>query len=234
MATTYSDAASVPIVSFDDQITIVKMNSDTVGISAHNRMSSGSEQACAVAGDEGCVSTPSASASASEGKGRGEEYGGLRGKVESLLERMGAWGEEGAERRALAAEMIVKEVWGERSRTHEEFQYLDLIREVMERGRRRMDRTGVGTLAIFGARMRFGLRDGVIPVLTTKRVFWRGVAEELLWFISGSTSARVLQEKGIRIWDGNASREFLDKVRRQIACAVERATDSLCAGGAGT
>jgi len=58
--------------------------------------------------------------------------------------------------------------------------------------------------------MRFSLRDDVLPVFTTKRVFWRGVAEELLWFVSGSTDARKLQAKKIRIWDGNASREFLD------------------------
>ena len=58
--------------------------------------------------------------------------------------------------------------------------------------------------------MRFSLRNDVIPILTTKRVFWRGVAEELLWFVSGSTDARELQAKKIHIWDGNASREFLD------------------------
>lgn len=57
--------------------------------------------------------------------------------------------------------------------------------------------------------MRFNLRDQ-FPLLTTKRVFWRGVAEELLWFIKGSTDARLLQNKNIRIWDGNSTREFLD------------------------
>lgn len=58
--------------------------------------------------------------------------------------------------------------------------------------------------------MRFSLRENTLPLLTTKRTFWRGVAEELLWFISGSTNANLLQQKNIRIWDGNASREFLD------------------------
>lgn len=76
-------------------------------------------------------------------------------------------------------------------------------------GVERSDRTGVGTLSIFGAQMRFNLRDQ-FPLLTTKRVFWRGVAEELLWFIKGSTDARLLQEKNVRIWDGNSTREFLD------------------------
>jgi thymidylate synthase len=53
---------------------------------------------------------------------------------------------------------------------------------------------------------------GVLPLLTTKRVFWRGVAEELLWFIQGSTNGKELSEKGIHIWDGNGSREYLDKM----------------------
>jgi thymidylate synthase len=70
---------------------------------------------------------------------------------------------------------------------------------------------GVGTLSKFGCQMRFDLRTH-FPLLTTKRVFWRGVAEELLWFISGKTNARALQEKDIHIWDGNASRAYLDSV----------------------
>lgn len=93
----------------------------------------------------------------------------------------------------------------------DEMQYLNLIRDIIDRGDRRDDRTGVGTLSIFGAQMRFNLRNDTFPLLTTKRVFWRGVAEELLWFIRGCTDATVLQEKGIKIWDGNSTREFLDK-----------------------
>jgi thymidylate synthase len=96
------------------------------------------------------------------------------------------------------------------SDTHPEHQYLDLVRAILDHGVVRPDRTGVGTTSIFGNMMRFSLRDHCVPVLTTKRVFWRGVVEELLWFLSGSTDARVLQKKGIRIWDGNSSREFLD------------------------
>lgn len=63
---------------------------------------------------------------------------------------------------------------------------------------------------MFGCQMRFNLRDQ-FPLLTTKRVFWRGVAEELLWFIKGQTNAKILQEKNVKIWDGNSTREFLDK-----------------------
>lgn len=66
-------------------------------------------------------------------------------------------------------------------------------------------------MSIFGAQMRFDLRNGTFPLLTTKKVFWRGIAEELLWFIAGSTDAKLLQAKKVRIWDGNSTREFLDK-----------------------
>jgi dihydrofolate reductase/thymidylate synthase len=82
---------------------------------------------------------------------------------------------------------------------HEELQYLDLIREVIETGVQRGDRTNTGTLAVFGRQMRFSLRHNVFPLLTTKRVFWRGVAEELFWFIAGCTDASKLQEKGIKV-----------------------------------
>ncbi|KAG7336572.1 thymidylate synthase [Nitzschia inconspicua] len=92
----------------------------------------------------------------------------------------------------------------------EETQYLDLIRKILKEGVIRGDRTGTGTQSIFGAQMRFELRHGQLPLLTTKKTFWRGVAEELLWFISGSTNANLLAEKNIHIWDGNGSKEFLE------------------------
>ncbi|KAJ0989057.1 hypothetical protein J5N97_007413 [Dioscorea zingiberensis] len=94
---------------------------------------------------------------------------------------------------------------------HEEYIYLNLVQDILKNGAEKNDRTGTGTLSKFGCQMRFNLRQS-FPLLTTKRVFWRGVVEELLWFISGSTNAKVLQEKGIHIWDGNASREYLDSV----------------------
>jgi len=92
----------------------------------------------------------------------------------------------------------------------EEMQYLNICRDIIENGVQRGDRTGTGTLSKFGVQMRYSLRDNTLPLLTTKRTFWRGVAEELLWFISGSTNANELAEKNIHIWDGNGSREFLD------------------------
>ncbi|GMH45212.1 hypothetical protein BSKO_13169 [Bryopsis sp. KO-2023] len=94
---------------------------------------------------------------------------------------------------------------------HEEQQYLDMISDIIETGVSRGDRTGTGTLSKFGTQMRFNLRNS-FPLLTTKRVFWTGVVEELLWFISGSTNSILLSQKGVRIWEGNGSRQFLDSV----------------------
>lgn len=93
----------------------------------------------------------------------------------------------------------------------EEEQYLKLIKQILKHGIVKGDRTGTGTKSIFGAQMKFDLRHGQLPLLTTKKVFWRGVAEELLWFIKGSTNAKLLQDKNIHIWDGNASKEFLEQ-----------------------
>lgn len=93
---------------------------------------------------------------------------------------------------------------------HPETQYLNLVERVLKEGTKRTDRTGVGTLSIFGAQMRFDLGMG-FPLFTTKNVFWKGVRDELLWFIHGDTNSKSLSEKGVHIWDGNGTREFLDK-----------------------
>jgi thymidylate synthase len=90
-----------------------------------------------------------------------------------------------------------------------EIGYLSLMKNILEHGEKKSNRTGVDTLSIFGCSLRFDISES-FPLLTTKRVYWKGVIEELMWFLSGDTSARRLQEKGIRIWDGNTSREFLD------------------------
>lgn len=79
-------------------------------------------------------------------------------------------------------------------------QYLDLLRHVREHGTRKEDRTGTGTLSVFGHQMRFDLRAG-FPLVTTKRVFFRGLAVEMLWFLRGGTNVRYLNERGVRIWD---------------------------------
>lgn len=79
-------------------------------------------------------------------------------------------------------------------------QYLDLIQRVLDEGVKKEDRTGTGTISLFGHQMRFDLSQG-FPLLTTKKMFTRGIIEELLWFISGSTNKKVLQEKNVHIWD---------------------------------
>ncbi|CAH0721527.1 unnamed protein product, partial [Brenthis ino] len=98
------------------------------------------------------------------------------------------------------------------SQLHEEYQYLNLVKKIIETGDKRVDRTGVGTLSIFGAMQRYSLSSNVLPLLTTKRVFVRGVIEELLWMISGSTDSNVLANKKVHIWDANGSRAFLDNL----------------------
>jgi dihydrofolate reductase/thymidylate synthase len=92
---------------------------------------------------------------------------------------------------------------------HEEMQYLELVERVLSTGALRPDRTGTGTYSLFGCSMRFDLRH-TFPLFTTKRVFWRGVVEELLWFVAGGTSTDRLRERGVHIWDANGSRAFLD------------------------
>ncbi|KAK3900219.1 thymidylate synthase/dCMP hydroxymethylase domain-containing protein [Staphylotrichum tortipilum] len=100
--------------------------------------------------------------------------------------------------------------------SHEEYQYLDLVREILDQGELRRDRTGTGTYSIFAPRpLKFSLnRDGtpILPLLTTKRVFTKAIVAELLWFISGDTSSHTLSSQGVKIWDGNGSREFLDSL----------------------
>ncbi|WP_147395401.1 thymidylate synthase [Altericroceibacterium spongiae] len=83
---------------------------------------------------------------------------------------------------------------------HFEWQYLDLMQRIRENGSERRDRTGVGTRSLFGAMMRFDLSDGRMPLITTKRVYWKTATREMLWFLTGDTNIRVLLEQGVRIW----------------------------------
>jgi dihydrofolate reductase/thymidylate synthase len=92
----------------------------------------------------------------------------------------------------------------------EEENYLNLMRKILTNGSMRIDRTGVGTLSTFGECLKYDIRNNKLPLLTTKLVPFRLIVEELLWFISGDTNAKHLQEKKVRIWDGNTTREFLD------------------------
>jgi len=93
----------------------------------------------------------------------------------------------------------------------EENTYLDLLSKILTVGSIRDDRTGTGTKSIFGTQLRFSLENNQIPMLTTKKMFSKGIIEELLFFLRGETDTKLLEAKGVNIWKGNTSREFLDK-----------------------
>lgn len=92
---------------------------------------------------------------------------------------------------------------------HDENQYLKLVSEILKEGVIEDGRNGK-VLTVFGSAMHFSLKDNTIPLLTTKKLAWKTCLRELLWFIRGQTSNEVLKKQNVHIWDGNASREFLD------------------------
>ena len=101
---------------------------------------------------------------------------------------------------------------------HPEWQYLDLMRHIWEQGSERRDRTGVGTRSVFGAMLRFDLSDGAMPLLTTKRVYWKTATREMLWFLTGDTNIRELCRQNVQIWTDWP----LDKYRRETGDAISR------------
>ena len=94
---------------------------------------------------------------------------------------------------------------------NEEYQYLNLIKDVLNNGYWENTRNGK-TITKFGVNMRFSLKDNNFPLLTTKKMAWKSCAEELFWFIKGSTNNEDLQKKNVKIWNANASKEFLNSV----------------------
>ena len=92
---------------------------------------------------------------------------------------------------------------------HEEYQYLNLLKDIIDHGSHEQGRNG-DVLTAVGSAMHFSLEDGKIPILTTKKTAWKTCLKELLWFIKGDTSNKRLKDVGVHIWDANTTREFLD------------------------
>lgn len=92
----------------------------------------------------------------------------------------------------------------------EEQNYLNLLDRVISEGNKRDDRTGVGTKSIFGTTLKFSLENNQVPILTTKKMFLKGIIEELLFFLRGESDTKILESKGVNIWKGNTSKEFLN------------------------
>ena len=94
---------------------------------------------------------------------------------------------------------------------HPEYQYINMLDRIINNGNIRKDRTGTGTQSLFGCQMRYDISKH-FPLLTTKRMYWKGIVEELLWFLKGDTDAVKLQHNNVHIWDGNSSRQYLDSI----------------------
>lgn len=104
---------------------------------------------------------------------------------------------------------------------HEEYQYLEMIRDCIENGFNESDRTGTGTKSLFGRSMRFSLENNTLPLLTTKRVAFKSVLEELIFFLHGQTDNKLLKAKGVKIWNQNSTKEFFKKA------GIDREEDDL-------
>ena len=100
---------------------------------------------------------------------------------------------------------------------HFEQQYLDLMRRIWLEGDERTDRTGVGTRSVFGATLRFDLADGAMPLVTTKRVYWKTATRELLWFLTGNTNIRPLVLQGVKIWNEWPHARYVEETGEDIA-----------------
>lgn len=100
---------------------------------------------------------------------------------------------------------------------HEENQYLELLKDIIDNGKIKKNRTGVDTIGVIGRTMRFSLENGNFPLLTTKKTFFKGICHELLWFISGNTNVKYLDDNGVKIWNDNA-KDFWNRVseRKEI------------------
>ena len=89
-----------------------------------------------------------------------------------------------------------------------EQQYLNLLKDILENGTRKQDRTGTGTISVFGRQLRHDFRDG-FPLLTTKRMAFKAIVTELLWFLRGDTNIKYLVDNNCHIWDGDCFSNYL-------------------------
>jgi len=114
-----------------------------------------------------------------------------------------------------------------RPNPHPEQQYLDLMRGIWSHGSDRADRTGVGTRSIAGAMLRYDLADGAMPLLTTKRVYWKTATREMLWFLTGETNIRPLVLQGVKIWNEWPHAKYVRETGEQISLEdfVQRIAD---------
>jgi len=100
---------------------------------------------------------------------------------------------------------------------HPEYQYLRIMDRLLTHGDRRVDRTGVGTLSLFGEMMRFDLSDGTLPIYTTKRVYWKTAIKEMLWFLTGQTNIRELLQQNVHIWTDWPLARFIKEAGEDIS-----------------
>ena len=106
--------------------------------------------------------------------------------------------------------------------THEEYQYLDLMRDLIEKGDKQTDKgTGVSTYSLFGRQMRYDLTKG-FPMLTTKRVYWQGVLHELYWFLSGQSNIKYLVDNKVHIWDDYPYKIYKEKAGKGEVKMMEK------------
>ena len=102
------------------------------------------------------------------------------------------------------------------AKVHPEQQYLDLMRQIWSEGNERADRTGIGTRSVVGAQLRYDLVDGAMPLLTTKRVYWKTATREMLWFLTGETNIRPLVLQGVKIWNDWPHARYVKETRDDI------------------
>ena len=99
-------------------------------------------------------------------------------------------------------------------------QYKDLLQHILKNGNRKSDRTGTGTISVFDYTMRFDMKEG-FPLLTSKKMFTKGIIHELIWFLRGDTNIKYLIDNNVHIWDGDAYKNYKNKTNSDILTQEE-------------